>query len=162
MESGGRWAVLFSDTAEFIFGDGFFHNYPSSIDGINTGRKCIVPITPTVAVAHILPVSHPSEPRLVTIRLRVDEVEALNLAVQVYSKEFLFFRSQRPSLTAEFACRQFKQYKFHRHRWADALLDDLAQCNQWGPGGTLGRASLRPALCDLDDWMERNEIRRGH
>lgn len=106
MESSGRWAVLFSDEKEFITGDGFFHNFPASQDAINSGRKLVLPILPTAALVYMLPMQHPTEPRLVSLQLGAAEVCSLNDIVQVYASEFLFFRDQRPELTEDFLLRR--------------------------------------------------------
>lgn len=145
LESSGRWAVLFSDSTEFIFGDGFLHNFPATANPMSVGAKCVLPLTPTITIVFMHPMSHPSEPKLVTMRLDNDEVEFFNRTVQVYSKDFLFFRSQRPELISAFAQHEFYEYRYHQNEWLDALLDDLAQYNLWGPGGTPSRARRRPS-----------------
>jgi len=145
LENSGRWAVLFSDSAEFIFGDGFLHNFPASSDGFNASRKCVLPLTPTITVVFMLPMSHPTEPRLVTLRLSAREVGHFNEMVQIYAKDFLFFRSQQPDILPVFAKGDHRQFKYHNEPWLDALLDDLAQYNLWGPGGTPSRSGPRPS-----------------
>lgn len=106
MERRGRWAILFSDERELIAGDGFLHNFPASQDGINTGLKLVLPILPTAAIVFMLPSEHPTEPKLVTLRVSASEVEQLNTIVQVYAKDVLFnapavARQTRPRLSAD-------------------------------------------------------------
>lgn len=140
MESSGRWAVLFSDTKEFIFGDGFLHNFAASADHMMPGKKCVVPLTPTIAVVYMLPMSYPSDPKLVTIKVDSDEVQFLNDALQAYANQFLFFRSQDPELIPAFTDGQHRQFKYHKHEWLEGFLDDLSQYNLWGPGRSPGRS----------------------
>jgi hypothetical protein len=97
-EQSGRWAVLFSDAKEFIFGDGFLHDFPASADVLHAPRRAIVPLTPTIAIVYAYPMRYPSEPRLVTLRLDPEEARFFNDALQGYANEFLFYRSQHPEL----------------------------------------------------------------
>ena len=144
MESSGRWAILFSDEKEFIAGDGFLHNFPTSTVGINSGKKLVLPILPTATIVYMLPMEYPSEPRLVTLRMAAAEVAALNLITQVYASDFLFFRDDEPVLTEGFTTGRHQIYEHHGHDWLDALLDDLSQYNRWGPDGAAGMCSRRP------------------
>lgn len=156
MEGSGRWAILFSDECEFIAGDGFLHNFPSSQDGINSGRKLLLPILPTAAIVYMLPMQHPTDPRLVTMRLGTSEVETINQISQVYAQDFLFFREQKPELTDAFKLAQHKIFKHHGHDWLDDLFDDLSQYNRWGPGGAAGISKNRPYSESLKGsrWLE--------
>lgn len=154
LEGNGRWAILFSDTAEFVFGDGFWHNFPSSADGLYS-LKCVLPLTPTMAVVYQRPQRYPTEPRLVTLRMSATEVASLNELVQIYAKDFIFFRGHRPTVTPAFATGQFRQLKYHRHTCLDALLDDLAQYNLWGPGGTPSRCRTEPRDFGLEAIIEK-------
>lgn len=144
MAGRGRWAIIFSDEREFVAGDGFLHNFPASQDGINSGLKLVIPILPTATIVYMLPGAHPTEPRLVTLRASTAEVEALNTIVQVYAKDFLFFRDHQPVLIEAFKLGQHQIYKYHGHEWLDGLLDDLSQFNLWGQGGTAGATGRRP------------------
>ncbi|RDE05569.1 DUF4238 domain-containing protein [Sphingomonas aracearum] len=157
MEESGRWAVLFSDEREFIAGDGFFHNLPSSKDGLNSGRKLVLPILPTASIVFLRPMSHPSDPRLVTLRLNSDEVEKFNDIVQVYASDFLFFREQKPILIDDFKIEGHREFKYHGHDWLDSMLDDLSQYCLWGRGGSPVIGSERPFSESLQGnrWLEQ-------
>jgi hypothetical protein len=144
MEGGGRWAVLFSDEKEFVAGDGFLHNFPASQDGLNSGRKLVLPLLPTTTIVFMRPTSYPSEPRLVTMRLGASEVQTLNDVVQVYASHFVFYRDDKPIMSDAFKSGTHRQFRYHRHSWMDALLDDLSQYNLWGRGGTPGRSGKSP------------------
>lgn len=139
MEDRGRWAVLFSDVEEFIFGDGFLHDFPASADALHAPRRAVVPLTPTIALVYAYPRSYPSEPRLVTLRVEPMEVRFFNNVLQAYANEFLFYRSQQPPLTKAFTEGGHRQFEYHRHEWLEEFLDDVSQFNLWGPGGTPSR-----------------------
>lgn len=163
LEKGGRWAVLFTDSREFIAGDGFLHNFPASRDAIHSGRKLVLPILPTVTIIYMLPMSHPTEPKLVT--LRVDEAEAaeLNDIVQVYSRDLLFFRSETPTLSDAFRLGEYREYQYNHHVWLDGMLDQLSQYNLWGKGGSPGMTNRRPYMDSiegtrmLDQWIQTGD-----
>jgi hypothetical protein len=162
MEGSGRWAILFSDEREFIAGDGFLHNFPASQDGIISGKKLVLPILPTASIVYMLPARHPTEPRLVIMRLAASEVETFNEIVQVYAKDFAFFREQKPQLTEPFKLGQHRIFEYHRHHWLDDLLDDLSQYNLWGSGGTPGmsRNRLFSEYLKENQWL-RNYVERA-
>lgn len=102
-------AVLFSNGKEFIFGDGFFHNVSCAIKSPHNS-KILAPITPTISVIVTGPMSYAVQPRLSTIMLNDEEVGQCNHAVQVYSREALFFRNEKPTLDGAFTCGKHKEY----------------------------------------------------
>ena len=156
MESSGRWAILFSDEKELIAGDGFLHNFPASQDGINSGKKLVLPILPTASIVYMLPMQYPTEPRFVTLRLGGDEVAALNLITQVYASDFLFFRDERPELIEAFKAGRHQMFEYHGHEWLDSLLDDLSQYNRWGEDGAPQISHQRPYTESLNGnrWLD--------
>jgi hypothetical protein len=98
IRGGGKVMVLYSPERELVFGDGFFHNiYPPGEHIYNA--KILAPITPWMSVLFVRPSSYRIDPRLVTMTLSIEEADALNYAVQVYAKEQLFYRTQRPAIT---------------------------------------------------------------
>lgn len=99
--SRGKFAVLYSAGREFIYGDGFFHNVKGVVNP-PMAPKIFVPITPLVSVMVSRPTTFAIEPRLVTIVLTDDEVDRCNHAVQVYSRDALFYRNDRPTLDDSF------------------------------------------------------------
>jgi hypothetical protein len=107
--SRGKYAVVFSQHKEFIYGDGFFHNVGGVINRI-TGAKILAPITPRMSVAVTNPMSFRLQPQLTTIVLSDEEVDLCNHAVQVYSCQELFFRSHEPIVCDAFARNEHLGY----------------------------------------------------
>lgn len=99
-----KFAALYTDKREFIFGDGFFQNLHGQV--LPPDPRVLVPLTPTMAVVIYRPFSMMVEPRLSTIALTDSEVQVCNHFVQAYSKNELFFRSELPVLDAVFTCRE--------------------------------------------------------
>jgi hypothetical protein len=98
----GKYVVLFSNSKEFIYGDGFFHN----VCGVLTprvGAKIFAPITPDISVCIMYPGSFRVEPRLSTIVLSDEEIDFCNNAVQIYSRQALYFRSEKPEIHEAYA-----------------------------------------------------------
>lgn len=109
----GKAMVVFSPAREFIFGDGFFNNLRPPLDHI-LSPKLFVPLTPRMAVLFTRPSAYTVDPRLVTLVVSNKEADELNLAVQVYAKEAIYYRSECPVLTDHFA--QSKHLAFADHR----------------------------------------------
>ncbi|MDB5874633.1 MAG: hypothetical protein JWQ07_4075 [Ramlibacter sp.] len=105
----GKFAVLFTGGREFIYGDGFFHNV-TAVHNPPQNPKILAPITPTISVIVSRPSRFTVEPRLSTMVLSDAEVELCNHAVQVYSREALFFRTEKPTLHDAFSRREHLKY----------------------------------------------------
>lgn len=110
---GGKFLVLSSGKNEFIFGDGFLHNFPTVVSSSIMSPRCIIPVTPTKAIMYLRPQSYRSNPELATVGLADGEVTAFNDAVQVYSKQFLFYRSLPPFIAQSFSRGEFLEYESH-------------------------------------------------
>jgi hypothetical protein len=78
--------VLLSEERDFIFGDGFFQSFPTTVL-VYTEPRCIVPLTPTIAVPYASPLQYISNSSLATMRMTADEVHHLNRLVQIYARE---------------------------------------------------------------------------
>lgn len=127
----GKFAVIYSPKREFIFGDGFFHNFGS----VNTPHqpKMLVPLTPGMAVLYARPMRYITEPRVTTLCIDAAEADALNLAVQIYAKESIFFRREQPRVTDYF--RRAKHCRFASN---DNPVDQLIECIPGVPPRTQG------------------------
>jgi hypothetical protein len=97
----GKATAILSPDAEFIFGDGFCHNFVSP-SGTPSSPRIIVPLTPRLAVLYARPMQYSTEPRLSTLVINADEALSLNRLIQVYAKDKIFFRSEKPDLTEEY------------------------------------------------------------
>ena len=105
----GKFAVIFSQGREFIYGDGFFNNVKGVVNPpINP--KILPPITPNVSVIVTRPMSFAVQPRLSTIVLSDEEVDGCNHAVQVYSSQALYFRNHKPQVEDAYACNGHRVY----------------------------------------------------
>lgn len=118
-----KFAVLFSANKEFIYGDGFFHNVTAVVNA-PFAPKILAPITPTISVAISRPPMFSVEPRLVTLVLTRNEVERCNHAVQVYSRDALFYRTDKPELDPVFQRGVHCEYS-NSNNPIDALLNAL-------------------------------------
>ena len=117
--SRGKFAVLFSRSREFIFGDGFFHNIRSPSEPPRM-PQILAPVTPQISVLHAIPRRYRQEPRLVTLVLNEDEVDLINDCVLVYSSKEVFFRSQCPRVSGS-----FREGKHLRYRDRDHPIEHL-------------------------------------
>jgi hypothetical protein len=123
LSSGGKLVVMYSDTSEFLFGEGFLHN----LHGMNRiGPKFFVPLTPIMSLAFVRPSSYMSLPNCLTIRLRQDEVDMCNEVCQIYTGRYLYCRGDFPRVSEDFTSGQFLEFKYHRYEWLDDLLGNAA------------------------------------
>lgn len=107
--SRAKFVVLYSQTKEFVFGDGFFHNITNVRMGPNA-PKMLVPVTPNISILVCRPSSYLVNPRLTTLVLTDDEVVRCNDAVQVYSRDAIYFRNHSPEPNESFRSGQHERY----------------------------------------------------
>jgi hypothetical protein len=99
--SRGKFVVLYSQTKEFVFGDGFFHNV-TNVRMEPHAPKMLVPVTPNISILVCRPSSYLVNPQLTTLVLTDNEVDLCNDAVQVYSRDAIYFREQAPEPNESF------------------------------------------------------------
>lgn len=105
-----KYVVLFSQSREFVFGDGF----PTSIsrwsmDG-RSGEHLLVPLTPAIAVLFAQPGHYTRDPRLMTKLVTATDVETINECVMVHAKDYVFFRSEKPPLFEHYSIGQHQRF----------------------------------------------------
>lgn len=119
----GKIMVIYSPEREFIFGDGFFHNlYPPIQHLSNT--KFLVPLTPWMSVLFVCPTRYVVEPRLVTMSATMEETDRINEAVQVYSRNQIFYRSEKPTIRDAYRLGKHMLFADDRNP-ADDLIQSL-------------------------------------
>lgn len=104
-----KFAVLYSNSKEFIYGDGFFTNIVGNIEAPNFPYM-VVPITPNISVVMVKPSSYRPEIKLSTLVLKDTEVEACNHTIQIYSKKEIFYKSHKPNIHEDFRCDKHLRY----------------------------------------------------
>jgi len=104
-----KFVVVFSPDREFIFGDGFFHNVRSPMNGMFL-PQIFAPLTPRLAVLIVRTMSYRTEPKLTTLTISANETEAFNEAVQVYAKDAIFYRSDPPKVIDAFTAGEHLVY----------------------------------------------------
>lgn len=124
--SRGKIAVLFSKKEDFIFGDGFYHNFTSSSSSPNQPTM-MIPLLPNLCILYSCPMSYFSDPKLVTINLNHEEVKLINSTTMVYSKDNVFYRSHPPQITEEFSCNKFLEFEYNKHPAIELLINSYTQ-----------------------------------
>lgn len=97
----GKATAIWSPDRELVFGDGFFHNLNSPC-GPPSSPKIIASLTPRLAVLYTIPTRYVAEPRLSTITINADESDAINHVTQIYARDKIYYRSEKPVLTDEY------------------------------------------------------------
>jgi len=119
----GKITVLKSPDRELIFGDGFFHNL-SSPAAAPARPEILAPITPSIAVLYSIPMRCNQEPRLSTLVIDPAEAQMLNNTVQIYARNSVFFRNERPKLTPDFQSGMHNCFALPNHPIA-ALIHSM-------------------------------------
>lgn len=112
----GKFMVLVAKSNEFIFGDGFYSNiYPHS--SLHPPVRMLIPLTPDLAVLYEMPMACLVEPRIVTRLADSELISLVNDTVQIYSKDWLFYRTQPPELREYFRRREHCTIEGHDPVW---------------------------------------------
>jgi hypothetical protein len=128
INGGGKFAILTSARREFIFGDGFLHNFPVG-NSHPIAPRLLLPILPSIAVLFFQPLRYRVEPQLVTVALKSKEIEFVNRTTQIYSCNEIFYRNDKPKLLEEFRQQQFLEYEYHYHPWLDYVASEVLNCS---------------------------------
>lgn len=118
----GKWVVMYSDGREFIHGDGFLHNY-SSASVAPLHPRMLLSLTPTIAIFFVAPLRYPSRPRLLTLRLTKDEAAFINEVTLAYSRDCIFYRSEKPTDLSLLERHEYLGFQYDKHPWIEALID---------------------------------------
>lgn len=103
----GKFMVLIAEDGEFVFGDGFYSNiYPQS--SLHPPVRMLTPLTPKLAVLYELPMACLAEPKIVTKVVNAETISLVNDTVQIYSKDWIFYRTQPPVIRDYFQCGEHR------------------------------------------------------
>ncbi|MFB0875081.1 MULTISPECIES: hypothetical protein [unclassified Sphingobium] len=125
----GKFAFLYApEGKEFIFGDGFLHSF-LPVRGGPLEAHCLIPLSPFVTVLWFYPARALIKPLAVTIQLTDEETLFCNQTIQVYSKDFIYFRSVEPEICEGFAAGERIPYDLtgrpHAHPILDSLMEEV-------------------------------------
>jgi hypothetical protein len=100
-----KFLVLICPDSEFVFSEGFLND----IYGIApaTCTRCLVPLTPHVAVAAYRFQSSSSGRRVYSIDICPAETDLINEVSQIYTKDYIYFRMKKPRVFPAFTQRSF-------------------------------------------------------
>lgn len=110
----GKIAIIQSLSRELIFGDGFYHNLISAA-ARPTDARILVPLTPRLAALYAAPPQYTASPRVSTLVIDGAEAAMLNDTVQTYARDAIYFRSERPTIRADFAAAAHQRYNSSRN-----------------------------------------------
>lgn len=124
LERGGKIVVLRSDEHEFIMGEGYLNTLTGY--SVELQYRCLVPLTPTLAILAFAPGRYWTDPPICTIGLNADEIGFINDVTQIYSRDYIFYRKETPKLVDAFRAREFRIVQYHRFDWLDELMQTIA------------------------------------
>lgn len=111
---GGKIGIIYSPDREFIFGDGFFHNIYAG-GNAPLSPTMMVPLLPRISVLYARPMQYRPDPLCATNVFSADEAEDLNKTVQVYARNALYYRSEKPEIIPDFARGAHRVFKEGNH-----------------------------------------------
>lgn len=117
----GKFVLIYSDRREFVFGDGFYHS-GVSMPGTSSMPCILVLLTPRVSCLYYSPLRYTTEPKLSLLAVNDDETSTLNDVVQIYSKNSLFYRNEKPNIIDA-----FKQGKHLRYADSRNIVSTLCE-----------------------------------
>lgn len=100
--------LLLSEEKEFIFGDGFYHDIPT-VTIPSRAPTIVCPLTPHICVI-IDAKERKKDDSLISVALNEEEVTICNDTVQIYSKNEIFYREDKPILSEHFKDNIRKEY----------------------------------------------------
>jgi hypothetical protein len=100
--------------------------------------RTFIPITPCIAVLYARPMAYGTEPRLTTLVLDGAEVGAFNMVLQVYAKDWLFYKTAKPELGEHFMRKEHQMFT-DRNNAVDTMVREIPGVRTRG-------------LFGLDDW----------
>ncbi|HEY4940033.1 MAG TPA: hypothetical protein VII56_01290 [Rhizomicrobium sp.] len=112
---------LYSKAQEFIFGEGYLNNFQGTSYTFNL--RAVVPLAPELAVICFSGSGRTPPSRCCSLCATPEDVAAINELSQVYTKEFVYFRSQQPTTLEVFSRNEFLQREYHR----DAVVEGIIQ-----------------------------------
>jgi hypothetical protein len=124
LEKGGKIVILRADEHEFIMGEG----YLSTLVGltIQLEYRCLLPLTPTLAILAFSPFRCWTDPPICTIGLTREEVDHINDVTQIYTRDYIYYRGKSPKVIDSFRLHQFQVLQFHSFPWLDTLMEAVA------------------------------------
>jgi hypothetical protein len=140
INASGRFALLVAESEEFIFGDGFLNNFPITWMPEPMNPLCLVPLSPKISVLFQRPMSMWAEPKAVALTLDSSEVSFCNDTIQVYSKEWLYYRHHAPTIE-HFREREHQEWsmpgewgsqRHHAHPILERLKEEILAYHPYG------------------------------
>ncbi len=116
---------LYSKAKEFIFGEGYLNNFQGTSYASNL--RAVVPLTPELAVVCFSGSWRTPPSRCCSLYATLEDVAAINELSQVYTKEFVYFRSQRPTILEVFSRNGFLRREYHRDAVIEAIIQTVRE-----------------------------------
>lgn len=118
---GGKVVLLHTWHREFILGEGYLNDLNGGHH--QSAYRCLVPLTPNLAVFMFRDLEYRVAPNCFSVALDANEVEVINCITQIYTKDSILFRTQKPIIESFFAEREFRKMTRHSHE----MLDEICQ-----------------------------------
>lgn len=119
------FVLIRSPWKEFVYGDGVLDWISDSLAGMHIHGRALLPLTPNLCLYVSTPRVRRGNHNCACFYAAPWIVDSVNEFTQIYSRDQLFFRSQKPTLSEHFRNGQFFAHEVHRDSFFD-MLDDAA------------------------------------
>jgi hypothetical protein len=124
LQKNAQILLIFSNSDEFVFGDGIFSNLNTTDVRIGD-HFAFVTLSPSTTLLCWTGNSHVYKNRAMTVRATTEEVERLKDAVLTYSRSFVFYRTQKPRMIDAYASGEHLEYESHREPYFERFMFSL-------------------------------------
>lgn len=116
-------ALLYSHDSEFIFGEGYLNNVSGPTHTSNL--RAVLPLTPELTAICFSGSGNRPPSQICSLAVTALEVSGINCLTQIYTKDYIYFRSQKPSILDIFARNQFLQRSHHEDALIESIILDI-------------------------------------
>ncbi|EDM69637.1 hypothetical protein RAZWK3B_12092 [Roseobacter sp. AzwK-3b] len=122
------FVFMISKGKKFFFGDGLLDAMTPALVGNSLRGHAFIPLKPNLAVYLCTPRRMKTDRNYASFLAPDWMVEEANNITQIYSKEWLFFQGDQPSINESFRSSKFLQWKYHQ----SPLFDYLNEVANYG------------------------------
>ena len=119
--------LLFSKSNEFIFGEGYLNNVAGST--YTHQLRAVLPLTPELAVIAFGGSGGAPPAQVCSLCVDARVVLAINELTQIYTKDAVFFRSQKPDINDHFAQNKFLWRPQHRDLMIEEIIAEAGRAS---------------------------------
>jgi Protein of unknown function (DUF4238) len=120
--------LLYSRTKEFIFGEGYLNNVSGPT--YTSNLRAVLPLTPELAIISFSGSGSSPPSEVCSFAVTDVEASAINELTQVYTRDYVYFRSQQPAILDAFAQNEFLERPYHEDAMIESIISEVRNARQ--------------------------------